>query len=401
MKLAVVVQGRFHAFDLVRALIARGNDVTVFSNYPRWAMARFGIPRDRVCSFPLHGVLARVAGWVREKTGISFEPVLHPMFSRWAARKLRRESWDIIHTWTGVAEEIDSDPALQSAVRFVMRGSAHIRSQAELLAGEQLRTGCAVDHPSEWMIAREQREYALADYVMVLSTFAYKSFLERGIAESKLLLLPLGTQTDAFRPAMDVVQARRSRILSGSPLRVLYVGGISWRKGLFDLREILTKAAGRFEFRFVGPVWPEAREAVSGLGHLAEFISKKPQGELPAEYAWGDVFIFPTIEDGYAVVLAQASAAALPILTTTNCCGPDLIVEGETGWVLPIRNPEAFLERLDWCDSHRPELAGMVAAAYERFRTRDWFDVAADFESLCRSDIRTVAGKGSHVSISR
>jgi glycosyltransferase involved in cell wall biosynthesis len=401
MKIAIVVQGRFHAFDLVRALLRRGNKVTVFSNYPQWAVARFGIPASCVRSFSLHGVLTRIAERVREKTGLSFEASLHRMFSRWAARQLRDQPWDVIHTWTGVAEEIDSDPALLDSVRFVMRGSAHIRAQADLLTEEQHRTGCPVDQPSEWMIAREQREYDLADHVMVLSTFAYKSFLDHGIPKSKLLLLPLGTQTSAFRPGMDVMDARRSRILSGARLRVLYVGGISWRKGLFDLREILRSAAGSFDFRFVGPVWPEAREAVSTLGSLAEFVSKKPQSELPAEYAWGDVFIFPTIEDGYAVVLAQASAAALPILTTTNCCGPDLIREGETGWVLPIRSPEAFLERLQWCDTHRRELADMITASYEQFQTRDWSDVAADFESLCRGNIAARAVKGSPAGVSR
>jgi glycosyltransferase involved in cell wall biosynthesis len=387
LKIAVVVHGRFHAFDMARALIKRGNDVTVFSNYPKWAIAQFGIPAENVRTFPLHGVLSRIAGWIQNKTGWSSEAWLHPMFSRWAGRRLRRESWDVIHTWTGVAEEIDSDPTIKAKIRVVMRGSAHIRTQADLLAAEQKRAGCPVDHPTSWMIARELREYAIADLVLVLSTFAQKSFLAEGVPASKLRLVPLGTECSAFRPGPDVMEARRARILSGAPLRVLYVGGISWRKGLFDLREIFRKASGHFEFRVVGPVWAEARQAVSELNSAAAFISKKPQRELPAEYAWGDIFVFPTIEDGYAVVLAQASAAALPILTTTNCCGPDLISEGETGWVLPIRDPEAFLAKLAWCDSHRHELVEMITMAYAQFHTRDWSDVAADFENLCRAEI--------------
>ncbi len=399
MKIAVVVQGRFHAFDLARALIKRGNDVTVFTNYPRWAIARFGIPPEHTRTFPLHGILARVANRFRTRAVAPFEASLHMMFSRWAARQLRGESWDVIHTWTGVAEEIDSDPALRTFLKFVMRGSAHICTQAELLAAEQRRAGCSVEQPSAWMIAREQREYMLADNIIVLSTFAYKSFLDRGIPKPKLLLLPLGTETGDFRPAPVVMEARRTRILSGSPLRVLYVGGTSWQKGLFDFREILKRGRGRFEFRVVGAVSPEAAEAVSALEGLAEFAGKKPQRELPAEYAWGDIFVFPTIQDGFAVVLAQASAAALPILTTTNCSGPDLIREGETGWVLPIRDPEAFLEKLEWCDSHREELAGMIAASYNHFRPRDWSDVAADFEDLCRTEItaRSTARNSVHV----
>ncbi len=385
MKIAIVVHGRFHAFDLARALIQRGNDVTVFTNYPRWAVRRFGIPADRVRSFLLHGVLARIAGRLRDKTGWSFDAWTHPIFGRWARRQLRRESWDVIHAWTGIAEEIYSDPSVRVSRRLVMRGSAHIRDQAAILSKEQARVDCRIDQPSPWMIEREEREYSLADEVVVLSTFAYDSFRAERIPESKLDLLPLGSQTSAFRPEPQTVEARRARIASGAPLRVLYVGGLSYRKGLIDLRQIVGKASGAFQFRFVGPIWPEAESAVSELKGRAEFRGKKPQMDLPQEYAWGDVFIFPTVEDGFAVVLAQASAAALPILTPTNCCGPDLVREGRTGWVLPIRNPQAFLDRLLWCDSHRSELAGMVTAAYTEFRTRDWSDVAADFEALCRA----------------
>jgi glycosyltransferase involved in cell wall biosynthesis len=88
------------------------------------------------------------------------------------------------------------------------------------------------------------------------------------------------------------------------------------------------------------------------------------------------------------LVLAQAAASGLPILTTTNCAGPDLIREGKTGWVLPIRSPEAFIERLRWCDSHREELAAMVRRIYTEFKPRDWADVAADFETLCLTSLR-------------
>jgi glycosyltransferase involved in cell wall biosynthesis len=389
MKIALAVHGRFHAFDLTRALLKRGHDITIFTNYPSWAVERFGIPGERVRTFPLHGVLSRVGERIRDWNGRSFESRTHPMFGRWVARQLRQESWDVIHAWTGVAQEIYADAAFAGTLKMVMRGSAHIRTQAAILAEEQTRVNHPIDQPSQWMVDREQREYALADRIVVLSTFAWNSFLAEGIDKTKLRLLPLGTEAKAFRPAPEVVEARRARILSGAPLRVLYVGGVCFRKGLVDIEQLVSQEdSNRFQYRFVGPVWPEAKTAVAAMaGKGTEFVSKRPQSELPSEYAWGDVFIFPTVEDGYAVVLAQASAAALPILTTANCCGPDLIQEGRTGWVLPIRESRAFLDRLRWCDSHRQELADMVTAAYTEFRTRDWSDVAADFEELCIQDL--------------
>src|SRR5262249_34160868 len=95
-----------------------------------------------------------------------------------------------------------------------------------------------------------------------------------------------------------------------------------------------------------------------------------------------DIFVFPTIQDGYAAVLAQAKASGLPIIASTNCAGPDLVTPGEDGWVVPIRTPAAIIDRLREADADRSRLAAMSEAVYDSFRPRDWSDVAADFEHI-------------------
>src|SRR5947208_16482635 len=105
--------------------------------------------------------------------GWAFASVPHPIFARWACRELRHESWDVIHAWTGVAEEIYNDPAFRNTLKIVMRGSAHIETQATILQAEQKRVGCPIDQPRRWIVEREQREYRLTDRIIVLSTFAF------------------------------------------------------------------------------------------------------------------------------------------------------------------------------------------------------------------------------------
>jgi glycosyltransferase involved in cell wall biosynthesis len=257
-----------------------------------------------------------------------------------------------------------------------------------LLAEEERRTGAPQDRPSRWIIAREQREYALADRIVVLSSFARDSFIAEGLPEARLFLLPLGARLDAFRPGPEVVEARRRRILAGRPLRVLYVGALSFQKGLWDLAEVVRRPdVGSFEFRLVGAPALEAAALIGSLAGRATFTPRVPQAQLPSIYAWGDLFVFPTIQDGYAVVLAQAAAAGLPILATTNCAAPDLVRAGESGWIVPIRSPEALVERLHWCDAHRGELATMAERVVTQFQPRDWSDVAADFEALCAASL--------------
>jgi colanic acid/amylovoran biosynthesis glycosyltransferase len=62
MKIGIGVHGRFHAFELARALIEAGQDVTVFTNYPAFIAERFGVPRQRVVGHAIHGVAVRFFG---------------------------------------------------------------------------------------------------------------------------------------------------------------------------------------------------------------------------------------------------------------------------------------------------------------------------------------------------
>jgi glycosyltransferase involved in cell wall biosynthesis len=385
LKIAIVVHGRFYGFDLVRALLQRGHHVTLFTNYPRWAVKRFDVPGDCVRSFWEHGVLTRAAWKLHQHHLLRYrEEWFHPMFGRWACAQLQKEDWDIVYSWSGVSEEIVRAFAGRPTLNFVMRSSAHIQAQARLLEEEERRTGIPQDRPSPWILAREGREYALADGIVVISTFSYDTFVAEGVPPERLLLMLPGTRLSSFRPAPDVVEARCARILSGEPLRVLNVGTFSFRKGMWDMAAVIRELdARKFRFCFVGPIATETLTLANALRSSATFISKQPEAKLPAFYAEGDIFMLPTIEDGFQSVLGQAAASALPILTTPNGAGRDIVQEGETGWVLPIHSPEMFIERLIWCDEHRKELAAMVQHTYHSFRPRDWTDMAADFETLC------------------
>lgn len=383
MKIALVVHGRFHAFDLARALLSRGHDVTLFTNYPAWAVEKFGTPVPAIRTFPSHGALSRACA--RLRLGPATEPWLHTMFGRWAARELGQESWDVIHCWSGVSEELLSSECSQAALTLLMRGSAHVAEQSRLLCEEETRAGVPLDRPSPWMIERELREYNLADRIVVLSSFAKRTFEAEGVPGSKLQLLPLGVDVRAFRPTSEAIERRQRRLRTGEPIKVLYVGALSYRKGLFDLAAAVKAVAGEpFRFVLVGPITPEAAGLAAQLQGHADIVGKVAQHELPAVYHDADVFLFPTIEDGFGLVLTQAKAAGLPIISTPNCAALDLVSPGVDGWIVPIRDAAAIVERLRWCHAHRDALAEMTLDVYERFQPSDWASVADDFDVICR-----------------
>jgi glycosyltransferase involved in cell wall biosynthesis len=384
MRIAIVVHGRWDAFDISRELSSRGHDVSLFTNYPRWAVRRFGVACADVRSFWPHGVLMRAVGRLGPAAVRRFETPLHRLFGHWAAGALKVDAPDVLYIFSGIAEE--SLRALEgtSCFRLLVRESSHIRTQRRLLREEELRTRAPQDKPSAWMVAREEREYRLADAIRVVSSFAYQTFLDEGVPSSKLRLIKTGIDVRAFRAAEHEIASRHRRIATAQRLRVLNVGTFAFRKGVWDLATVINAlGTERFEFRFVGPILAEARPLVAELKGKATFVSKQAQSNLPASYAWGDVFVLPTIEDGYAVVLAQAAAAGLPIITTPNGAGRDLVLEGETGWVVPIRTPSAVVERLDWAERHRVEVATIASRTATEGRVRDASVTAAELERVC------------------
>ncbi len=237
------------------------------------------------------------------------------------------------------------------------------------------------------MIEREEREYSLADEVVVLSTFAYDSFRAERIPESKLDLLPLGSQTSGFPP----------RTPNGrSAPRTHRVGRTA--SGLVCRRPLLPKRSdrpspnsweslgARSSFALSARSGPKRNRQCLKLKGRAEFRGKKPQMDLLRNTRGETYSFFPTVEDGFAVVLAQASAAALPILTTHELLRPPTWCER----VEPAGYCPSEIRRHSWiacCGVIRTEANW---PAWSRRRTRnsvpaDWSDVAADFEALCRA----------------
>ena len=383
MRIALAAHGRFHAFDYARELAAQGHTVGLFTNYPAAYVRRWGVPADAVRPFLLHGVVKRIVHAAGDRADRFFEAPLHNWFGRAAERHLSREPWDTVLCWSGVAEESLVSPRI-TGLRVCHRTSAHIRVQDRLLAEAGRRAQTVTERPSPWMIAREEREYAAADRILVPSTFALDTFLAEGFDPARLRMVPLGVDVQMFRPTPSIVDARIARILSGAPLRIGLVGAVSVRKGLIDVLEVAAALKSTMAFTWTGAVAADAKPLQARLADAQIVLpGSRPQGQLPDTYSDIDVFLFPSVEDGFGMVLSQAMASAIPVVASANSCAPDIVREGETGWVVPASQPDAVIERLRWCDGHRDALAAMCRTLYSGFHPLTWADSAARVAELC------------------
>lgn len=390
MKIAIVVHGRFDAFDLVQALLRQGEDVRLFTNYPKHIVKKFGISPSCVETYIIHGILTRLLSRLCLTFKISYpEAWLHRLFGKWAANALATQSWDVIHCWSGVSEEILDHPKLRDAFKILCRGSSHIQEQFDLLSEEERRVGSPMDRPSPWMIRRETREYTKADGIRCLSKFAYQSFIAHDCDKNKVLQIESAMPTHDFKPPSAWIDTRIKRIQSGKQLNILYVGNVSFQKGFYDLVKIIREIDPKyFRLTLVGAIMNEVVPLLNQVRDKFIVIGKVDQGLLKHQYRSADLFLFPTIQDGYAQVIGQALVSGVPTLATTNCSAPDLIKEGLNGWVVPIRRPDLMILKLQWCHEHRDQLARMVHYTHHDFRPTTWDDTAKKFVGVCARKVR-------------
>jgi len=388
MKIAIGVHGRFHGFELAKALLSLGHDVRVFTNYPGFIVKQFGLPPEIITTHYWHGFISKVS----QKLGVVGKSAwmnwyLCKNFENWLAKQLSRESWDITYTWSSISERYLRNPRTSKA-RLMARGSSHISTQKRLLDEEESRCGIPQEKPFPHTVSKELTEYDLADRVIVLSSFCKCTFLDNGFDGRKLGLMVSGSPSDNFR-LNETDLAKKIRLVSdGTPLNILTVGTFSFRKGIFDYAKIVNELSGeQVQFRFVGAVADECSSFRQQLASKVEFVPRVAQSELKEHYRWGHLFLFPTIEDGFPTVMAQARAACLPQITTPNGAGSDVVEEGKSGWIFPIRSPDLMIAKIREIQNDRPKLAQMILDMHANVISRTWIDSAKDFVAIAESVI--------------
>ncbi len=181
----------------------------------------------------------------------------------------------------------------------------------------------------QWVAARVEEELALADLVLVPSRFVAEQLRLHGVIPEKIAMLPYGVDLGAFHPS-SLSQDRRG----GEPLVCLYVGQISHRKGI----RTLLGAARRCRdlplcFRLIGPI--VSAEVLDGLPDNVSYEGPSHPGDIADAMRQADLFVLPTIEDSFALVLFEAMATALPVVTTNHAGASELIEDGRDGLIIP------------------------------------------------------------------
>jgi glycosyltransferase involved in cell wall biosynthesis len=114
-----------------------------------------------------------------------------------------------------------------------------------------------------------------------------------------------------------------------------------------------------------------SEEALAPHRHLFEHIPHIPHTELAEQYRKADVFVFPTLIEGMPLVVLEAMASGLPVITTPNGPG-DIVRDGVDGFVVPIRDPGAIVEKLEYLRANPDRRREMGVNARQRALEFSW-----------------------------
>ncbi len=322
-----------------------------------------GLSRARVRSFPWFGAKYK---WKTSRARDHEEMIEAWLWGGKAfcqlVNRIGFDSASTIYAYSSAALETFV-AAKEAGLRCVLdHASAPLLSESRLVQDESKRLAGWAPVPelaeqSHEYHERQARECQLADVVVCGSGFVRSMIDTEWNAGGKCEVVPLATGT-TLSPRTKV--ANRN-----GKLRVLFVGDDMIRKGIGDFVEAL-RQVGRvnYEARVVGSVSlsPFGCEQVEAV---AELIGPVPRSEMHGQYEWADVCVLPSISDTFGLVVLEALAHGVPVITTVNTGASDIINEGDEGFVVPIHSPTLIGSRIAQLCDNRDQLAAMSDRAAE------------------------------------
>ncbi|WP_316851307.1 glycosyltransferase family 4 protein [Pedobacter agri] len=214
---------------------------------------------------------------------------------------------------------------------------------------------------------RKDDEYDLADLIICNSTFTMKTLIDAGIESKKIVKIPLAY------PEVFEINRKQKQI---DQFTFIYVGSLSLRKGTHILLEVWQKYF--FEQKNMRLILAGSsslpKEFTYDLPENVELKGFLNKQELDDLYDEADLLVFPTLADGFGMVITEAMSKGLPILTTNNSAGQDLIENDVDGFIIDAGDADALAKKMLQIVENKSILPEMSKLVIEKARKYQWPD---------------------------
>ena len=391
MRVLQTAFGVFHHFELARELDRRGHLQAIYSTFPWRRLQREGLPHGKVRTFPWLNVPEYLLGrsrldlpWLTDELG--YRNALY--FDRWTEHHLKKliaqnQRPDALIAISGSSLRAGQLLQAHGGLFLCDRGSTHQRFQQEIVAEEYARWGIArpVSDPRD--TAREEAIYAAADAITVPSTAAARSFFQMNVPAAKVHVIPYGVRLESFTPTDTPPDEE---------FNVLFAGAVGLRKGVpYLLQAFAALQHPRKRLRVAGALQEDLRPLLNQLPtENVDFLGPLPQPELAALMSRSHILVLPSIEEGLALVQAQAMACGCPVLASANTGAEDLFTDNLEGFIVPIRDTPALTQRLQQLAGNPTLQQRMRSAALARVHQIGGWQAYGDrWEALLASLLST------------
>ncbi len=194
-------------------------------------------------------------------------------------------------------------------------------------------------------------EVELADVIIVNSEWSRQCLLKEGIPDQKLRVIPLvykyvapvpapglGEDPISKQPKLGESEGREDKIF-----KVLFLGQVNLRKGIGRLLEAAKfLEEEKIQITLAGPSEVDS-SSWADLPNV-EWLGSIPRSQVGELYEKSDVFILPTLSDGYAITQLEALSRGLPVIASANCGAA--VRHGVNGWILDDLEPETIAKAI-------------------------------------------------------
>lgn len=229
---------------------------------------------------------------------------------------------------------------------------------------------------AEKLVCKEE-ELQLADVIFVASKFTQET-----LQLSPKLYAPIKIITYGAPPVARLLRQDKSQ----NKLRVLFVGSLGQRKGISYLLDAINLLGKQVELTLVGRPTNLCRPLEQAL-KTHRWIASLPHQQILEEMSRHDVLVFPSLFEGFGLVILEAMSQGLPVITTPHTAGPDIISDGEDGFIVPIRSSKAIAQKLELLLSDRNLLLEMSRAAQLKAVQFSWESYGRNVSNIIKTYI--------------
>lgn len=213
-------------------------------------------------------------------------------------------------------------------------------------------------------LKRKDEELRYAQHIIVASSFTKSTLQYYSGNLAPITVVPYGFP--------EVINKREYKYDKNSKLRLLFVGSLSQLKGLANVLESVEELKDEVELTIVGRKSTSECEPLNVGLEKHRYIPSLPHHEVLREMSNHDVLLFPSLFEGFGLVVTEAMSQGTPVITTNRTCGADMINHNVDGWIVEASSTLSLVNQIKSI-LQSPEIIETVGrAAMDKARSRPW-----------------------------